>query len=51
MINENSSFVSNNSFCQALKDLRFGRYLIACGFNKKWYTNPCGTLWPFDYGL
>ena len=35
MINENSSFVSNNSFCQALKDLRLGRYLIACGFNKK----------------
>ena len=35
MINENSSFVSNNSFCKALKDLRLGRYLIACGFNKK----------------
>ena len=35
MINENSSFVSNNSFCKALKDLCLGRYLTACGFNKR----------------
>lgn len=34
MINNLSSF-SNNSFCGALKDLSFSRFLNSCGFNKK----------------